>query len=216
MLMAENPPIKLARLSRKRFKCDFRQEANVRAYCMGKAHNLYLAENRKSELCAAPEWRAVENAAVEPSWALINNLLIYHSLSLKRRLQATEGCQQRRWRWADKTHSGGLLSAWRLVMEAIPERERERMKQREKMQTFFSFYVWTFLLAEQIIGSFPPSRHSAPVHLAVRLQNTMFQSFSKGNSRWISPVKASVGALDTDWEMHMYLGICPGSLKCSV
>lgn len=96
MLMAENPPIKLARLSRKRFKCDFRQEANVRVYCMGKAHNVYLAENRKSELCAAPEWRAVENAAVEPSWALINNLLIYHSLSLKRRLQATEGCQQRR------------------------------------------------------------------------------------------------------------------------
>lgn len=78
---------------------------------MEKARNLYLAENRKSEWCAAPERRSVENAAVEPSWALINNLLIYHSLSLKRRLQATEGCQQRRWRRADKTHSGGLLSA---------------------------------------------------------------------------------------------------------
>lgn len=136
MLMAEPPPpqIKLARLGGERFKCDFfRQEANVRVYCT--AHN--LAENRKSELCAASERRVVESAAVEPSWALINNLLIYHSLSLKRRLQATEGCRRRRWRWADKTHSGGLLSAW-WWRQFLREREWNR---GGKIQTL-SFFLY--------------------------------------------------------------------------
>lgn len=148
MLMGEPPPpIKPTRLSRKCFKCDFRRKANVRVYCTEKARSLYLAENRKWEWCAAPECHTVENAAVEPSWALINNLLIYHSLSLKRRLQATEGCQRRRWRRADKTHSGGLLSAWRLVMEAyfnIWEKGRERTTQKEKIQTFFFLYINLF------------------------------------------------------------------------
>lgn len=65
--------------------------------------------NRK--LCAAHERRAVKNAAVEPPRALNNNLVIFHILSFMKRLQATEGCQRRRWRRADKTHSGGLLSA---------------------------------------------------------------------------------------------------------
>lgn len=93
----------------------------------GKSSQLALIAgrgNRKSGL-------SVKNAAVEPSWALINNLLIYRSLSLKRRLQATEGCQQRRWRRADKTHSGGLLSARRLAMEAIHERTQRREDQTE-------------------------------------------------------------------------------------
>lgn len=104
----------------------------------GKSSQLALIAgrvNRKSGLCAAPKWRrrrrTVKNAAVAPSWALINNLLIYRSLSLKRRLQATEGCQQRRWRRADKTHSGGLLSARRLAMEAIHERTQQREDQTE-------------------------------------------------------------------------------------
>lgn len=132
----------------------------------------------------APEWRAVENAAVEPSWTLINNLLIYRSLSLKQRLQATEGCQRRRWRRADKTHSGGLLSARGLVMEAhlsSSEKgsERWRMKEREKMQTFFLFYIETLLLAEQITGSYPPIKR---FH-AFSLSRTAFKSFSEGNSR---------------------------------
>lgn len=62
---------------------------------------LQRKEAAKLELATGsvtPELCAVENAAVERSWALINNLLIYRSLSLKLCLQATEVCQQRKWR----------------------------------------------------------------------------------------------------------------------
>lgn len=158
----------------------------------------------KVRLCAAPErrrWRTVKNAAVEPSWALINNLLIYRGLSLKRRLQATEGCRRRRWRRADKTHSGGLLSAprsrWRQFMR---ERSRERTKLggiKKNTHTdpliFLSIYK-PFLLPEQIIGSFPPSRHPAPVHLAVCLENTMFRPFSEGSGGCIGPAALPVSS----------------------
>lgn len=70
----------------------------------------------------------MENAAVEPRRALINNLLIYAGLSLKRRLQATEGCRRR----ADKTHPGGPLSAGRLPTEAIQERTTLRRVKKKK------------------------------------------------------------------------------------
>lgn len=142
MLMAESlPPLKSSWhvSAENASNVIFRQEANVRVGVWGgKSSQLALIAgrvNRKSGLCAAPKWRrrrrTVKNAAVAPSWALINNLLIYRSLSLKRRLQATEGCQQRRWRRADKTHSGGLLSARRLAMEAIHERTQQREDQTE-------------------------------------------------------------------------------------
>lgn len=94
----------------------------------------YLAtQNRKSESCGEP----VENTAVEPRRAVINNLLIYGGLSLKHRLQATEGCR----RQADKTHPGGTLSAGRLPTEAIQERTEESKnkiggkKEKEKLYT---------------------------------------------------------------------------------
>lgn len=93
----------------------------------------WRAQNRKSESCAEP----VENTAVEPRRALINNLLIYGGLSLKHRLQATEGCR----RQADKTHPGGPLSAGRLPTEAIQERTEESKnkiagkKEEEKLYT---------------------------------------------------------------------------------
>lgn len=94
---------------------------------------LWLAQNKQSESCAEP----VENAAVAPRRALINNLLIYSVLSLKHRLQATEGCR----RQADKTYPGGPLSAGRLPTEAIQERTEESKnkiagkKEQEKLYT---------------------------------------------------------------------------------
>lgn len=131
--------------------------------------------------CGTRAARWLKNAAVEPSWALINNLLVHHSLSLKRRLQATEGCQQRRWRWADKTHSGGLLSASSLKMEAVPERERgrERMKQRENIKTFSPSIYKPFYCLNKLQVVFLHQDIRAPVHLAASHQNTELQSFSK-------------------------------------
>lgn len=94
---------------------------------------LWLAQSRQSKSCAEP----VENTAVEPRRALINNLLIYGVLSLKHRLQATEGCR----RQANKTHPGGPLSAGRMPTEAIQERTEESEnkiageKEKEKSYT---------------------------------------------------------------------------------
>lgn len=126
------------------FECDFFSfSANVRLQQRGcgvlessvisRYSYLWLAQNRKSESCAEP----VENTAVEPRRALINNLLIYAVLSLKHRLQATEGCR----RQADKTHPGGPLSAGRLPTEAIQERTEESKnkiagkEEKEKLYT---------------------------------------------------------------------------------
>lgn len=83
---------------------------------------------------------------------MINNLLIYGGLSLKRRLQATEGCR----RQADKTHPGGPLSAGRLPTEAIQERttlrrvkkksrkERKKGKKTHGPLYFFCLYINLF------------------------------------------------------------------------
>lgn len=145
MLMADTPPQKSSWhvSAENASNVIFRQEANVRVHRtagsvggVGKSLQLALIARggggTGSRGCVRRRRRrTVKNAAVEPSWALINNLLIYRSLSLKRRLQATEGCQQRRWRRADKTHSGGLLSARRLAMEAIHERAQQREDQTE-------------------------------------------------------------------------------------
>ena len=111
---------------------------------------MHCTEERGQRLAVGErKWESVANAAVEPSGALINNLLIYRSLSLKRRLQATEGCRWRKWRRADKTHSGGILSAGSPVREAyLSSREKARGREwhrGKKIQThFFFLYINLF------------------------------------------------------------------------
>lgn len=81
--------------------------------------------------------------------ALINNLLIYGGLSLKRRLQATEGCR----RQADKTHPGGPLVSRKTADRGdsgeddteesgkkIQERKKERKKNTRTPLFFLSIY----------------------------------------------------------------------------
>lgn len=102
--------------------------------CVEKAHHL----NRKRRRCVAPERRAAESAAVEPSRTLINNLLVYRSSSLKQRLQATEGCQRRR--WTKRTQEAFCQP--RAVTEARSSSSGRRgVKPRETAQTLFPFYI---------------------------------------------------------------------------
>ncbi len=148
MLMAENPPIKLAYLSRKCFKCDFRQQVNVRVRWMEKSSQLVV--NRKQEVrvvCgawAARCWEHGGGAVVgldqQPAHLpqLVSGAASPGNWGLSAEEVALSG-QSALWRPPVSLKTGDRGNSWE------KERDREREWNRGKRyRPFFFLYITPF------------------------------------------------------------------------